>query len=134
MAAVLTAGDLVQYNSEIHSHKLGWNMFRICSLDSGEELDVPRHRILPINDTMDSSMDDEVDNDFKTYPSNTAHPEAKEKGKSRWGDLDERERQELDANRHSKSTESQSKWAVKMFKGMVFVVCPAHSFIPRALC
>jgi hypothetical protein len=106
-------GELVLYKDEvclvtdIQATPLGFSRYQLSSLDSGELHTVAKHEIskvdfLDMDDTIAFEIDDQK-------PAKIA---------KRHAELDDQDLDEVARQRLSAKTESQTRWAVAVFKGI----------------
>ena len=107
------------------SNKLGFNSYQLIDIDTGTSFTGYGYQLMHTEEVAAALLPDfgnEGEDTLDTPDIGTTECEEEssmgENG-GRWADVSEKDIENLAANRHSKHTANQTKWAVKVFKGTV---------------
>ena len=125
--SVFTEKEIVLYRNakcmiqNIEKSVLGFNLYNIIDIDTGEVHLVNKHEIqvtdLPEMDWDTDIILEEIESDAENDEN-----EEKENLPRRHAELDDEEIEEVANQRLSRSTGHQTKWAVNLFKGNIIVI------------
>jgi len=103
------------------SHQLGFNRFSITDIDTGHTFRAFGYELSRCAEITAALLPEMFEGQMVEEEAATPDAEADmsvERG-PRWAMLSEAELDEIAENRHSKHTATQTKWAAKVFRGMI---------------
>lgn len=101
---------------------LGFNQYLLMDMDTGHTLKAFGYQLAKCQEIADALVTELMDAGEAEIVSvvETSEPKrSREDDRGRWAEMSEESLNQLAENRHSKSTASQTKWAVKAFQGTV---------------
>ena len=108
-------------NVENVSNTLGFNIYHLVDVYTGERMQKPRHELefSGISLADENNEEDIVEHILEMERNTVEEPKPKKK---RFADITENELDNIALNRNSKNTRNQTMWGVAIFKGETLIV------------